>query len=632
MSAGTTRGVADGLAPSHTFVPNQGYVNHDGAPPRRTLKIGDMIYDMGNLDIDDGDDPESDEPYQDDPDYREDPHDLAREDLFDPETHPKDLSKAYNRQRRLDEAAANPKVPAWQYPKSNPQPQPSSHLKTSSAPAQVDADMNSQPKTTKDPFAAESARKTKGARGDDLSVPYEDLANVKVPNQMVRDKDKADTATVEQVLDPATRLVLFDMINDDLVTEIQGTISTGKEANVYYACKIPYENPDDFAAREHFAIKIYKTAILVFKDRDKYVRGEWRFGKGYKGRGSSSRQMVKLWAEKEMRNLKRLNKAGIPSPEPLHLKRNVLMMSFIGQGRKGKAAPRLKDVKFDDDVADAKWRASYIDAVAYIRIMLHVCKLIHADLSEYNMLYFEDKTYIIDVSQSVGFDHPLSRDFLRMDVKNVTDFYRRKGVNTLPTSKVYAWVCEASGNNNYSSSETPEALTLKVLRKEVDAMMANRSEADEPEDELEEAVFQTQFIPQYLNEVYDPERDAKLLEQGGRDGLVYKDLLAPLPNEKQPSTSRDPDEAGGVRLTNASGSEDGEDASDDDDSNAESGAESSGASSDSTPARPRGKRFQDKAEKKAHKQQVKEEKREKRTTKMPKAEKKRLVKDSRKRR
>jgi len=40
--------------------------------------------------------------------------------------------------------------------------------------------------------------------------------------------------------------------------------------------------------------------------------------------------MVKLWAEKEMRNLKRLWQSGIPCPEPLVLRLHVLVMSFLG--------------------------------------------------------------------------------------------------------------------------------------------------------------------------------------------------------------------------------------------------------------------------------------------------------------
>ena len=78
----------------------------------------------------------------------------------------------------------------------------------------------------------------------------------------------------------------------------------------------------------HLALKIYKTSILVFKDRDKYVTGEFRFKSGYSRH--NPRKMVRMWAEKEMRNLRRLANAGILCPEVLEVKQNVLVMSFLG--------------------------------------------------------------------------------------------------------------------------------------------------------------------------------------------------------------------------------------------------------------------------------------------------------------
>ena len=83
----------------------------------------------------------------------------------------------------------------------------------------------------------------------------------------VRVKDKQDRATAEQVMDPRTRMILFKLMNRGFVTQINGCISTGKEANVYHAT-----GKDGV----HLALKIYKTSILVFKDRDKYVTGEFR--------------------------------------------------------------------------------------------------------------------------------------------------------------------------------------------------------------------------------------------------------------------------------------------------------------------------------------------------------------------
>merc|ERR1719333_484529 len=102
-------------------------------------------------------------------------------------------------------------------------------------------------------------------------------------------------------------LVLSKFLKRGLFTEIYGCISTGKEANVYYAKAPGVER----------AVKVYKTSILVFKDRARYVEGEYRFRNGYaKG---NPRKMVAQWAEKEMRNLRRLKACGVNCPEVIEV-------------------------------------------------------------------------------------------------------------------------------------------------------------------------------------------------------------------------------------------------------------------------------------------------------------------------
>lgn len=91
------------------------------------------------------------------------------------------------------------------------------------------------------------------------------------------------------------------------------------QANVYHAV-----TPE----KQHLALKIYKTSILVFKDRDKYVTGEHRFRSGYSRH--NPRKMVKMWAEKEMRNLKRLKSNGIRAPDVYEVRENVLVIGFLG--------------------------------------------------------------------------------------------------------------------------------------------------------------------------------------------------------------------------------------------------------------------------------------------------------------
>ncbi|PKB92545.1 hypothetical protein RhiirA5_508243 [Rhizophagus irregularis] len=136
------------------------------------------------------------------------------------------------------------------------------------------------------------------------------MSNKKALGDKQKNSDKSDCATVEQVLDPRTRIILFKMINHNVIYEVNGCVYTSKEANVYHAIT---------EHGNHRAIKVYKTSILVFKDRDRYVTGEYRFRHGYSKH--NPKKMVKLWVEKEMRNLKELWQ------DVLRL--HVLVMSFL---------------------------------------------------------------------------------------------------------------------------------------------------------------------------------------------------------------------------------------------------------------------------------------------------------------
>jgi RIO kinase 1 len=60
--------------------------------------------------------------------------------------------------------------------------------------------------------------------------------NRKGPSAQANQKDKADRATNEQVLDPRTRIILFKMIGRELVKEINGCVSTGKEVRGVFYC------------------------------------------------------------------------------------------------------------------------------------------------------------------------------------------------------------------------------------------------------------------------------------------------------------------------------------------------------------------------------------------------------------
>lgn len=315
-----------------------------------------------------------------------------------------------------------------------------------------------------------------------------------------------DRATTEQVLDPRTRMILYRMLNHGIVTEINGCLSTGKEANVYHA-----RLPD---GREG-AIKVYKTSILVFKDREKYVSGEFRFRHGYSK--SNPRKMVKLWAEKEMRNLRRLRDAGLRAPEPLLLRSHVLLMDFIG--RDGWAAPRLKDAK----LSASRFRECYLDCIKMMRVMYQDCKLVHGDLSEYNILYYQQKLYFIDVSQSVEHEHPSAADFLRKDCRNVNDYFRKYGgLNPMTTQELFDFVTH------------PDITDIDEHLEEVQEAIANRPVERSAAEQIDEAVFMNTFIPRSLGEVLHSERE-QMDYMEGRMEKAFVDAISRLDVSAKPA-------------------------------------------------------------------------------------------------
>ena len=126
---------------------------------------------------------------------------------------------------------------------------------------------------------------------------------------MYRAKDKSDHGTIEQCIDPRISRIIEKYKKRGQITEFNGCVATGKEANVYHARGTGvYENGSEENINRELAIKIYKTSILIFKDRERYITGEFRFRHGYCK--SNPRKMVALWAEKEIRNLKRLKREG----------------------------------------------------------------------------------------------------------------------------------------------------------------------------------------------------------------------------------------------------------------------------------------------------------------------------------
>lgn len=76
-----------------------------------------------------------------------------------------------------------------------------------------------------------------------------------------KSKDKKDRATAEQVMDPRTRMILFKFLQRGLIAEINGCISTGKEANVYHATT---QNQGDRAIKVQGTARMSSVTCISF--------------------------------------------------------------------------------------------------------------------------------------------------------------------------------------------------------------------------------------------------------------------------------------------------------------------------------------------------------------------------------
>ena len=81
-------------------------------------------------------------------------------------------------------------------------------------------------------------------------------------------------------------------------------------------------------------------------------------------------------------------------PEVVALKKHVLVMSFIGS--EGRPAPKLKEAV--EHMSHAEVARAYQQVKEMMVNLYNTCYLVHADLSEYNILWFNGECWFIDVS------------------------------------------------------------------------------------------------------------------------------------------------------------------------------------------------------------------------------------------
>jgi len=226
-----------------------------------------------------------------------------------------------------------------------------------------------------------------------------------------------DKETLEEVFDGRTLTTVMHLLNRGRLRELQGAVKSGKESRIYRG--IDMKGGD-------VAVKIYLTSSAIFRQgRLKYIRGDPRF----KDIPHDTRSLIDQWASKEFKNLQLAKEAGLAVPTPIYVEKNVLLMEFIGKN--GVPAPHLREVPLQ---AASSW---YDKIVEMVKDLYDKAKLVHGDLSEYNILVPDGYPMLIDFAQAVTIEHPEAREFLSRDIDNLNNYFKGLNVRTRSFERMF---------------------------------------------------------------------------------------------------------------------------------------------------------------------------------------------------
>lgn len=188
---------------------------------------------------------------------------------------------------------------------------------------------------------------------------------------------------------------------------------SGKEAVVYCV----------EADGKRYALKIYKNPReRSFQEASTYLEGKFYKRPSVrkavlKGNRFARKFLHTSWVKREYSLLKHLNTLNAAVPRVYDWTDSSVLMEFIGGAE---PAPRLIDIQLNSNDAAAAFNA-ILDT---IKLFLQA-GVIHSDLSAYNVLWWQEKPYIIDFPQAIDIRHsPNVAKLLKRDVDNIITYFK----------------------------------------------------------------------------------------------------------------------------------------------------------------------------------------------------------------
>jgi RIO kinase 1 len=218
------------------------------------------------------------------------------------------------------------------------------------------------------------------------------------------------------------------------IKDVLGKVKAGKEASVYL-CR-----SGDQVGTGLVAAKVFRPRMLrnlkndhLYRldrdvlDEDGHLVHDLGMLKAQKKRSVYGEQVRhKSWIAHEYLALKTLHAAGAAVPRPYEMSENAILMDYIGS--ESAHAPTLNTVKLSREQAGPLFEALMLQ----IGIML-AHGIVHADLSAYNVLYWEGRLTLIDFPQVISpARHRSAFQIFLRDVTRICSYFNRQGFPSDP--------------------------------------------------------------------------------------------------------------------------------------------------------------------------------------------------------
>lgn len=216
------------------------------------------------------------------------------------------------------------------------------------------------------------------------------------------------------------------LIEEHLLIDVVRPIKSGKEAVVYCCHGHPSLGQDLVAAKVYRPLesRSFKRDAVYQQGRERGARPDARILRALGKKTQRGRtHKFNAWITHEMRTLETLYHAGADVPEPFERAGPVILMQYFGDAEN--PAPVLVGVELDREEADR----IYAQVLRNVDVFLANHR-VHADLSAYNMLYWNGAVAIIDFPQAVDPRYNEDAfDLLVRDLRTVNGYFSAAGVD-----------------------------------------------------------------------------------------------------------------------------------------------------------------------------------------------------------